>query len=61
MRVKVKQFALEETRERSSNASAAPKHTKKSPVMGLDNKKELVTHNALLKKQKRRMTMQGPH
>jgi hypothetical protein len=55
MRVKVKQLALEETRERSSNASAAaPKTTKKLLAMGLDNKKELATHNALLKKQQKK-------
>jgi hypothetical protein len=54
MHVKVKQLALEETRERSSNASAAaPKTPKQSLVMGLDNKKELATHNALLKKQQK--------
>jgi myosin heavy subunit len=52
MRVTVKQLALEETRERSSKASAAPRTTKtKSLAMGLDEKKELATHNALLKKQ----------
>ena len=52
MRVTVKHLALEETRERSSKASAAPRTTKtKSLAMGLDEKKELATHNALLKKQ----------
>jgi myosin heavy subunit len=52
MRVTVKQLALEETRERSSKASAAPRTSKtKSLAMGLDEKKELATHNALLKKQ----------
>jgi hypothetical protein len=50
MRVKVKQLALEETCERSSKA---PKTPKKSLAMGLDNKKELATHNALLKKQQK--------
>jgi hypothetical protein len=51
MRVKVRQLALEETCERSSKASAAPKTANKSKVMGLDDKKELATHNTLLKKQ----------
>jgi hypothetical protein len=49
MRVKVKKLVLEETSERSSNASAAPKTPKKFLAMGLDDKKELATHNALLK------------
>ncbi len=53
MRIKVKQLALEETRERSSKASAAPKTARKSQAMGLDDKKELATHNALLKKQQK--------
>ncbi len=53
MRVKVRQLALEETRERSSKASAAPKTANKSKTMGLDDKKELATHNALLKKQQK--------
>jgi hypothetical protein len=54
MCVKVKQLALEETCERSSNASAAaPKTPKKLLAMGLDGKKELATHNILLKKQQK--------
>jgi hypothetical protein len=54
MRVKVRELALEETRERSSKASAAPNKTaNKSKAMGLDDKKELATHNALLKKQQK--------
>jgi hypothetical protein len=43
---------LEETCERISNPSA-PKTPKKSLAMGLDDKKELATHNALLKKQQK--------
>ena len=49
MHMNVKQLALEETHRRSSNASAAPKTPKKFLAMGLDDKKELATHNALLK------------
>jgi hypothetical protein len=50
MCVKVKQLAWEKTWERVSNPSA-PK-TPKNPtvVMDLDKKKELATHNALIKK-----------
>jgi hypothetical protein len=69
MRLNVKQLALKESCERVSNPSA-PK-TPKNPVvaMGLDKKKELATHNALLNKQqnenafcnRRRMTMLGLH
>jgi hypothetical protein len=44
MHVKVKQLALEETPERSSNASTAPKTPKQSLAMGLDDKKELATN-----------------
>jgi hypothetical protein len=53
MHVKVNRLALEETRERTSNTSAAPKTPKQLLAMGLDNKKELATHNALLKKQQK--------
>jgi hypothetical protein len=49
MCVQVKQLALEQTRERISNP-AGPKTPKKSLAMGLDDKKELATHNAFLKK-----------
>jgi hypothetical protein len=52
MHVKVKQLALEETCERSSNASAAPKTSKKSLAMGLDDKKELITHSKKQQKEK---------
>jgi hypothetical protein len=52
MHVKVKQLTLEETCERTSNPSAS-KTPKKSLAMGLDDKKELATHNALLKKQQK--------
>jgi hypothetical protein len=54
MHVKVKQLALEETYERSSNASAVAREPlRKSLAMGLDDKKELATHNTLLKNQQK--------
>ncbi len=53
MRIKVKRLAVEETRESSSKGSAAPKTARKAQGMGLDDKKELATHNALLKKQQK--------
>ena len=52
MRVKVKQLALEETRERTSKASPfEARAPKKLSAMVLDDRKELAIHNALLKKQ----------
>jgi hypothetical protein len=50
MRVKVKELALEETRERISNPSGPSSKTPKNPTLALDDRKALATHNAQLKK-----------
>jgi hypothetical protein len=53
MRLKTKELALEETRERIANPTLAKIPKTASVAMGLDAKKELATHNALLKKQQK--------
>jgi hypothetical protein len=53
MRIKVKELALEETRQRIAHPNLAKLPKTSTAAMGLDAKKELATHNALLKKQQK--------